>query len=41
MAPKNKGVKNTKKKPLNVIKVGSQTPIKFLACCFVLVKVLR
>jgi len=32
MALKVKGVKNSKKKPPNVIKVGSQTPTKFLVC---------
>jgi hypothetical protein len=33
------GVKNSKKKPLNAIKAGCQTPTKFLVCYYVVVKV--
>jgi hypothetical protein len=36
-----KGIKNSKKKPPNVIEGDSQTPTKFLVCCFVLIKVQR
>jgi hypothetical protein len=32
-------VKNSKNKPPNVTKVDSQTPTKFLICCFVVIKV--
>jgi hypothetical protein len=39
MASQNRGVKNSKNKPPNVIKVVSQTPTKFLVFCFVVVKV--
>jgi hypothetical protein len=41
MAPQNRGVKNSKNKPLNVIKAGSQTPTKFLVYCFVVIRVQR
>jgi len=30
-----KGVKNSKTKPPNATNVGSQTPTKFLICCYV------
>jgi hypothetical protein len=41
MAPQNRGVKNLKKKLPNATKVGSQTPTKFLVCCFFIVRVQR
>jgi hypothetical protein len=41
MALQNRGVKNSKNKPPNIIKAGSQTPTKFLVPCFVVVKVPR
>jgi hypothetical protein len=34
-----KGIKNSKNRPPNVIKVGSQTLAKFLICCFVVIRV--
>ncbi len=37
--PFNRRGQNFKKKPPNTTKVGSQTPKKFLVCCFVVVKV--
>jgi len=39
MALQNRRGQNFKKKPPNTTKVGSQTPKKFLVCCFVVVKV--
>jgi hypothetical protein len=36
-----KGVKNSKNKPPNAIKTGSQTPKNFLVCCFVVVRIQR
>jgi hypothetical protein len=39
MAPQNRKVKNSKNKPPNVTKAHSQTPIKFLVCCFIIVRV--
>jgi hypothetical protein len=41
MAPQNRGVKNSKNKTPNTIKASSQTPKKFLICCFVVVRVQR
>jgi hypothetical protein len=41
MAPQNRGVKNSKNKPPNATKAGSQTPTKFLICCFFVAKVER
>jgi len=38
---KEEGVKNSKTKSPNVIKTGSQTPTKFLVCCYVAIKVQR
>ncbi len=35
------GVKNSKNKPPNATKAGSQTPTKFLVCCFVVVRIQR
>jgi hypothetical protein len=39
MALQNRGVKNSKNKPLDATKAGSQTPTKFLVCCFVVVRI--
>jgi hypothetical protein len=39
--PKVKGVKNSKKKPWNTTKAGSQRPKKFLVCCSVAIRVQR
>jgi hypothetical protein len=39
MAPQNIKVKILKNKPPNATKANSQTPIKFLVCCFVVVRV--
>jgi hypothetical protein len=40
MAPQNRGgQKLKKKKPLNAIKISSQTPTKFLVCYYVTIKV--
>jgi hypothetical protein len=36
--PKVEGVKNSKKKPLNITKVNSQTPKEFLVCCYVVTR---
>jgi len=36
-----RGQELKKKKPPNTIKVGFQTPQKFLVCCFVAIKVQR
>jgi hypothetical protein len=41
MTPQNRRVKNSKKKPLNATKADSQTPTKYLICCFVVVIVHR
>jgi hypothetical protein len=41
MAPQNRGVKNSKNKSPNATKADSQTPTKFLVCCFVVVKLQR
>jgi hypothetical protein len=42
MALQSKGGQEFKKnKPLNATKAGSQTPTKFLICCFVTIKVQR
>jgi hypothetical protein len=38
-APKVKGVKNSKKIPLNGTKASSQTPKKFLVCYSIVIKV--
>jgi len=40
-APKVKGVKNSKKKPLNVTKTSSQTPKKILVCCSIDIRIQR
>jgi hypothetical protein len=40
MALQNNGVKNSKNKPPNATKAGSQTPKKFLTC-FVVVRIPR
>ncbi len=37
--PKVKGGQNSKNKPLNITKANSQTPKKFLVCCYVTIKV--
>jgi hypothetical protein len=37
--PSNKKVNNSKNKPLNATKASSQTPVTFLVCCFVVVRV--
>jgi hypothetical protein len=39
--PKVKGVKNSKKEPLNTMKADSQTPQKFFVYCFAAIKVER
>jgi hypothetical protein len=39
MALQKKRVKNSKNKPPNVTKAHSQTPIKFLVCCFIVVRI--
>jgi hypothetical protein len=39
MAPQNRRVNNSKNKPPNATKAGSQTPKKFLVHCFVVIKV--
>jgi len=39
MAFQSRGGQELKKKPLNAVKSGSQTPTKFLVCCFVAIKV--
>jgi hypothetical protein len=41
MVPQNRRVMNSKNKPPNATKAGSQTPTKFLICCFVVVKIQR
>jgi hypothetical protein len=39
--PKIEGVKNSKNKPWNVMKVNSQTPRKILVCCYIVIRVLK
>jgi hypothetical protein len=38
IAPQNRGVKNSKNKPPNAIKAGSQTPTKFFVCFLLLLQ---
>jgi hypothetical protein len=40
-APKVEGVKNSKKKPLNITKASFQTPKKFLICYSIVTRVPR
>ncbi len=39
MAPQSRG--GSKNKPPNATKANSQTPTKFLVCCFVAIKIQR
>jgi hypothetical protein len=41
MAPKVKAIKNSKKQTTKHYKDSSQTPKKFLVCCFVAIEVQR